>query len=327
MRTGKPSLSVVIVSFNSARLIGGLLTALAEQLNELRAQIIVVDNASSDGSADLIADQYPWVNLIRSRQNLGFAAGNNLAVRQALAPVILFLNPDAIPIAGTILRGLEQFREDKRIGLAGARLLGEDGVTQPSARMFPNLLQEIFVLSGLAAKYPRSKWFGHLDRTWADADTPAHVDWVPGAFALMRTDLFKQLGGFDERYFLYYEEVDLCRRIAQAGYCVQYLPALKATHCGGASARTIEGEAVSQNGNQLTLWRARSGLLYYRKHHGWLTAWAVNRLERVWYALRSFKARLRGQLDKALEMGRHRDLLIRAWSETMGGRVAPPRPW
>jgi GT2 family glycosyltransferase len=183
------------------------------------------------------------------------------------------------------------------------------------------------VLSGLAARFPRSRWFGRFDRSWADPGQAAIVDWVPGAFALIRRPLFNALNGFDERFFLYYEEVDLCRRIQAAGWRVMYWPALRVAHIGGESARTVTGEAVSSSGSQLTLWRARSGLLYYRKNHGWLAAWAVNRLERNWHALRGWRARATGQVGKAMESATHRGLLARAWHDTLGGRVAPPRPW
>jgi N-acetylglucosaminyl-diphospho-decaprenol L-rhamnosyltransferase len=320
-------LSILIVTYNSRPLIGTLLNGLARQLDGLNAEVVLVDNASHDGTADAVAEHHPWVRLVRSAQNLGFAAGNNLAARHATGRVLLLLNPDALPARGCVARGLALMDSDPDVGLAGARLLADDGATQPSARMFPSLMQEAIVLSGLAARFPKSRWFGRLDRTWADPASAAPVDWVPGAFALVRRDLFDQLGGFDERFFLYYEEVDLCRRIHAAGYRVQYWPELRVQHIGGVSARTVAGATVARSGSQLTLWRARSGLLYYRKNHGWLTAWAVNRLERGWHALRGWRAALRGQTDKAVESATHRGLLQRAWRDTLGGRVAPPRPW
>lgn len=322
-----PDLSVLIVTYNSSRLVGALLDGLRAQLAPLRAEVVLVDNASHDGTADTVALQYPWVRLVRSRQNLGFAAGNNLAARHATGRVLLLLNPDALAAPGCIARGLALMDAHPQVGLAGARLLAEDGSPQPSARMFPSLVQEAFVLSGLAARFPRSRWFGRLDRSWSDPDQSATVDWVPGAFALIRRSLFDALGGFDERYFLYYEEVDLCRRVQQAGLQVQYWPELRVHHIGGASARTVAGESVSHAGSQLILWRARSGLLYYRKNHGWLAAWAVNRLERGWHALRAARARRRGQAHKAAESAAQCGLLARAWHDTLGGRVAPPRPW
>lgn len=320
-------LSILIVTYNSRPLIDQLLTTLAWQIEGLNAEVLLVDNASHDGTADLVADRHRWVRLVRSARNLGFAAGNNLAASRSKGRVLLLLNPDALPARGCVARGLALMNADAGVGLAGARLLAEDGGTQPSARMFPTLLQEAIVLSGLAARYPSSRWFGRLDRTWADPARAAPVDWVPGAFALVRRDLFDRLGGFDERFFLYYEEVDLCRRIRAAGYRVQYWPELRVHHIGGVSARTVAGATVARSGSQLTLWRARSGLLYYRKNHGWLTAWAVNRLERSWHLLRGWRARLRGQTQKAAESATHLGLLQRAWRDTLGGRVAPPTPW
>ncbi|MBK6469242.1 MAG: glycosyltransferase family 2 protein [Betaproteobacteria bacterium] len=320
-------LSILIVTYNSRPFVDALLDGLARQIDGLNAEVVLVDNASHDGTADAVAERHPGVRLVRSSQNLGFAAGNNLAARHAQGRVLLLLNPDALPARGCVARGLALMNGDAGVGLAGARLLADDGSTQPSARMFPTLMQEAIVLSGLAARFPRSRWLGRLDRTWADPAHAAPVDWVPGAFALVRHDLFDRLGGFDERYFLYYEEVDLCRRIQAAGFRVQYWPELRVHHIGGVSARTVAGATVARSGSQLTLWRARSGLLYYRKNHGWLTAWAVNRLERSWHALRGWRAALRGQADKAAESATHLGLLQRAWRDTLGGRVAPPRPW
>jgi N-acetylglucosaminyl-diphospho-decaprenol L-rhamnosyltransferase len=321
------ALTVLIVTYNSRRLIGNLLEQLQPQLAGLEAEVLVVDNASHDGTADLVAADYPWVKLVRSRENLGFAAGNNLGARHAGGRMLLMLNPDAVPEPGAIAEGLQLMRANPRVGLGGGRLLDTDGRTQPSARMFPTLFQEFAVLTGLAARYPQSRIWGHFDRTWADPAQAAQIDWVPGAFAFMSAELFQRIGGFDERFFLYYEEVDLCRRIQQRGFTIHYWPQLRVQHIGGESAKTVEGQKVSKTGTQLTLWRARSGLLYYRKNHGLLTAWAANRLERSWHALRAWKARRAGLLDKAEESAAICTVLARAWDETRGGRVSPPRPW
>ncbi|MDC8772974.1 glycosyltransferase family 2 protein [Roseateles albus] len=320
-------LSVLIVSYNSAPLLPALLSLLTQELSGIDAEVLVLDNASHDGSAALVAQQFPAVRLLRSDQNLGFAAANNRAAHAACGRTLLLLNPDAIPEPGAIACGLALMDSQASVGLAGGLLLDEQGRAQPSGRMFPSLPQEAIVLSGLAARFPRSPWFGRLDRSWADPAQSAKVDWVPGAFALLRHELFDQLGGFDERFFLYYEEVDLCRRIQAAGYGVMYWPQIRVRHIGGASARTVQGETVAKAGAQLTLWRARSGLLYYRKNHGWLAAWCVNRLERGWHALRAWRAERRGQAGKAAESQAHGGLLARAWRDTLGGRVAPPRPW
>lgn len=324
-----PVLSILIVTYNSRALVGPLLDAVQADLAHAAAEVVLVDNASHDGTAEAVERAHPWVRVVRSDTNLGFAAGNNLAARHARGRLLLLLNPDAVPEPGAIARGVARMAVESQVGMAGGRLLDAQQRTQPSARMFPSWLQELFVLSGLASRFPRSRWFGRFDRTWADPSHPAVVDWVPGAFAFVRRDLFERLGGFDERFFLYYEEVDLCRRIGAAGSKVAYWPELRVHHVGGASARTVAGATVSRSGAQLTLWRARSGLLYYRKNHGWLSAWAVNRLERGWHALRAWRAARQGpaQAAKHDESRQLCALLRQAWDDTLGGRVAPPRPW
>jgi GT2 family glycosyltransferase len=321
------ALSIVVITYNSRRLIGTLLARLQPEVLRCDAEVIVVDNASHDDTADLVEREHPWVRLVRSAENLGFAAGNNLAVRHARGHWLLMLNPDALPEPGALSESIALMERHPEVGLGGGRLVDVGGGHQPSARMFPTLFQEFVVLSGLAARWPRSKLFGHFDRTWADPQREAVVDWVPGAFALMSTALFRRLGGFDERFFLYYEEVDLCRRIQAAGLQVHYWPQLRVEHIGGESARTVEGQAVSGAGAQLTLWRIRSGLLYYRKHHGLSSAWAVNRLEWLWHRLRVLRNGRRDPAGKAREAQGLCALLDRAWRETMGGRVSPPRPW
>jgi N-acetylglucosaminyl-diphospho-decaprenol L-rhamnosyltransferase len=321
------ALTVLIVTYNSKRLIGALLEQLQPQLASLMAEVVVVDNASHDGTADELAARYPWVRLVRSEHNLGFAAGNNLGARHACGETLLLLNPDALPEPGAVEEGLKLMHQMPQVGMSGGRLLDTDGSTQPSARMFPTLFQELVVLSGMAARFPRSKLWGHFDRTWANPAQAAVVDWVPGAFAFIRASTFAQMNGFDERFFLYYEEVDLCRRLQAAGLQVHYWPQLRVQHIGGESAKTVTGQKVSKAGSQLTLWRVRAGLLYYRKHHGLAVAWAVNRLESRWHALRAWNARRRGLIDKADESAALVSVLQQAWGETMGGRVSPPRPW
>ena len=111
-----------------------------------------------------------------------------------------------------------------QVALAGGRLTGRDLSWQPSARMFPHVITDAFVITGLAAKFPKSPIFGRFDRTWADPAQPSEVDWVPGAFSIIRAEVLRKIGLFDPRFFLYAEEVDLCRRIKKAGYQIWYWP-------------------------------------------------------------------------------------------------------
>jgi GT2 family glycosyltransferase len=267
------------------------------------------------------------VRLIASPTNLGFAAANNLAARHAGGRYLLLLNPDADPALGALRRGIELMDQHPQVGLGGGELRGVDGSRQPSARMFPTLRDEFFTLAGLAARHPSSRLFARLDRRWADPEEPARVDWIPGAFVFVPAAVWRRLGGFDERFFMYYEEVDLCRRIRDAGLQVQYWPELKATHIGGASARTVMNARVSRSGSQLESWRMRSALLYYRKQHGALSVALVHGLEKGWHRLRQLKASIQGRHDRASEFATHCGQLVQAWRDTDGGRRCPTRPW
>lgn len=326
-----PDVSVIIVSFNTRDLLVECIETLIAQAGAVSYEIIVVDNASRDGSADRIAERFPEVTLIRSAVNLGFGAANNLGFKSARGRYLVLLNSDAFLQPGALERAVGYMDADPGIGLGGARLIGRDGDWQPSARMFPSLMNEFLTLSGLAARFPRSRFFGGFDRTWADQMAPADIDWVPGAFSIVPRDLLKRIGDFDEAFFLYYEEVDLCRRVRAAGLRVRYWPDVVVVHIGGESSRThgdLEMSAAGK-GSQLTLWRMRSGLLYYRKHHGWLGAWAVRQLEARWHQVRAWRNRgddphSRAKRAESLAIV---GLLERAWSETAGGLRSPPRPW
>jgi GT2 family glycosyltransferase len=328
-----PMLSIIIVSYNAREVLRECLVSLYGEItsSRLTSEVILIDNASRDGSAAMVERDFPGVRLIASSTNLGFAAANNLGFAIARGDFIVLLNPDAQLAPGALANAVESMSRHPEAGLAGGRLLDEQGQDQPSARHFPSLLNEFLVLSGLAARFPHSRLFGRFDRTWADPELAAQVDWVPGAFTIMRAEALRELGGFDERFFLYYEEVDLCRRFKAAGWQVWYWPSIRVHHIGGVSSRTVEHEAFSSAGSQLTLWRMRSGLLYYRKHHGFLNTWLVARLEAGWHGLRAIKARLGqsqpGRDGKLDESRRIVELVERAWTDTLGGRVSPPRPW
>ena len=320
-------LSILIVTYNSAHLIGALLDGLALDIKSISAEVIVVDNASRDGTAELVKQQYPWVHLIASQDNLGFAAGNNLAAKTAVGRYLLLLNPDAIPDAGSLSQALVMLDQHPDVGLAGGELRGVDGQRQPSARMFPTLRDEFFTLSGLAARFPQSPFFARLDRHWANPEQAAVVDWIPGAFVFIPAQVFTQLGGFDERFFMYYEEVDLCQRIQQMGLKTYYWPTLKAMHIGGESAKTVKSARISKSGSQLESWRMRSGLLYYRKHHGAVGAAGMHSLEWSWHKLRQIKATLTQKTEKANDFDMHCSQLKQAWCDTNAGQSSPMRPW
>jgi GT2 family glycosyltransferase len=295
----------------------------------LRVEVLVVDNASKDGSAAMVAEEFPKVRLTALDTNLGFAAANNVAFRQAHGRYVVLLNSDAFLGEGTLVRAVDLMDSHGRVGLAGGLLVGRDGQWQPSARLFPSISNDLLALTGLSSRFRGSKVFGRADRTWADPEESAETDWVPGAFSIIRRSVLDEVGHFDEHFFLYYEEVDLCRRIKAAGFSVAYWPELKLVHIGGESSKTIKRLSMSSSGAQLSLWRMRSALLYYRKHHEH-KAWFAMFGETLWHRLRRFRNARRGSAEaqaKAQESDAVVQLYARAWEETKGGRVCPPRPW
>ncbi len=306
-----PLLSIVIVSFNTRDLLRECLASLAKRSQGISTEVFVVDNVSRDGSAAMVEQEFPSVRLIRSDVNLGFAGANNVAFRLAVGRYIVLLNSDAFLNDGALQRAVEHMEVDPRIGIGGARLLGRDGSWQPSARMFPTPLKDFLTLSGFSGE-------------GVGPTEAADVDWVPGAFAMIRREALEKVGYFDESFFLYYEEVDLCRRFKKAGYLVRYWPDVVVVHYGGESSKTVRELKLSTSGSQLALWRMRSAFLYYRKHHG-NSAWITKELERNWHRLRAWKNR--GASLKREDSTVLVSLLDTAWRETAGGRVSPTRPW
>jgi GT2 family glycosyltransferase len=346
------SVSVIVISFNTRDVLRQCLQSIVVECEHLpdgvTAELLVVDNASTDGSTEMVerefaASAFPAsscpassspassrrVRLIRSAVNIGFAAANNLAMEAARGRYLVLLNSDAFFHPGALRLSIQHMDANIDVGVGGARLVGTRGEWQPSARAFPTLWHVFVVFSGLASRYPRSRIFGAFDRTWASPDLQAEVDWVPGAFSILRREALATTGLFDPRFFLYCEEVDLCRRIRAHGFRVLYWPDVVVTHIGGESSRKLTTLKLSDTDSQVVLWRMRSTFLYFRKHHG-IRAWGVRFLEDSMNTLRWL--RNRNSKDPAR---RHRgeeaksslSLMRQAWNETNGGRVSPPRPW
>jgi GT2 family glycosyltransferase len=319
-------LSIVIVSYNTKDLLRECLQSVDREMTNLDTETFVVDNNSSDGSPLMVETEFPQVKIICSTINLGFGAANNLALEAAQGRYIVLLNSDAFLSAGALRIARDHMNAHPCAALGGARLVGRDFSWQPSARMFPHVISDAVVLTGLAAKYPKSRLFGHFDRTWADPLQPSQADWVPGAFSIIRAEVLEQVGFFDPRFFMYEEEVDLCRRIKKAGHEIWYWPDIVVIHIGGESSRQMrDGLSVSQVVN----WRMRSTLLYYRKHHGGM-AWLAKWVEILIYRVSSLRNRLSSNPLRQARSQRFKNLaaaMRSAWMETEGGRVSPPRPW
>lgn len=256
-------LTTVIVSYNTRHLLDECLASLhVAEAGIGGGCCVAVDNASRDGSADYLASHHPEVDLIRLPANVGFGRANNAALPKLHTPFVLLLNADAFIAPDALLRSLDYMAAHPRCGVLGGRLMGRDGSPQPSARYFPTPWNVFLQRTGLNRWFPGARC---IDPPNLDLEQALECDWVPGCYYLIRKEVIDQVGLFDPLYFLYAEEVDLCRRIKHAGWEVHYFPGARVVHLGGESAKS-EGK-VTDSG-QIDVLSIESHLLYFRKHHG-----------------------------------------------------------
>jgi N-acetylglucosaminyl-diphospho-decaprenol L-rhamnosyltransferase len=270
-----PRVSVIIVSYNAADQLEQALCSVAvlpEMLEDpTLAEIIVSDNGSSDDSVQRARTAVPRARIIENSANLGFAKACNVGARAATAPLLFFLNPDARAHSGLLSNAVAYFDSHPDVAMAGAKLLNEDGSTAESCGEFDTWWQA-FLRSSAWGELPffRHQANGYALRQW-DYSGERDVDIVVGAAMFIRTSVFRELGGFDERFFLYHEEIDFAHRLRDRSMRVVYLPQCIATHAGeaGGSKRTWGKSGVLG-------WRQRSRRLYWIKHHGLLWYWSLS---------------------------------------------------
>jgi hypothetical protein len=272
-----PAVSIVVVSWNTREL---LLAALASvlPLGAVRGEVIVVDNASGDGSAEAVEARFPEVRVIRNERNLGFAGGVNVGLRAAREPYVLLLNSDTLVRGDAIARLLEYAEDHPRAGVIGPRVLNEDGSLQESRFRFPSLLNLLLSASYLYQLFPESSWLNRERLTGLDPGRAAAVDAVSGCCFMMRRDLIEAIGLLDEAYFMYAEETDFCWRAWRAGYEVHYAPVGEIVHLGGGSSR------LARRRNFLEF--RRSILRFFAKNRGPLQTQVARGLLIVFLAIR-----------------------------------------
>ncbi len=249
--------SVIILNWNTRELVARCLREVEAHAEGLSLELIVADNASSDGTVEMVRRDFPHVKVVETGGNVGFARGNNLAVRAATGRYHLLLNSDAFPRAGALRALVDVLDRQPQAGLAGARLLNADGSFQAGHTLFPTLGRELLILTGLG----RVLFGRHYPSAGPEVPRGARpVDYVEGACLLCRPEAYAQVGGLDEGFFMYAEEVDLCMALRRAGWQVWYVPEAEVTHLGGASSagRKPEREA------DLYVSRVR----FFRKHYG-----------------------------------------------------------
>jgi GT2 family glycosyltransferase len=232
-----PRLSLIIVSYQVRDALKRCLASLQEATRGLDAEIIVVDNASSDGTGPMVRDDFPAVQFIPLPDNIGYGRANNLAIRKSQAAYVLLLNPDTEVPPGTIEPLLAVLEADPRLGGVTAKVLLEDGKLDAACRRnFPRPRDLLYKQFGLHRLFPWSVEFNHYNLGYLPDDQTVDVECVMGAFFLVKRDVLTQVGLFDDQFFLYGEDLDLCRRIGQAGWRIRYEPSVSIRHIKGASA-------------------------------------------------------------------------------------------
>ena len=229
-------LAISIVSYRTPELLRTCLQAVFAQGDSLKLDVTVVDNASGDESADMVASEFPQVSLIRNTRNVGFGAAHNQALRAASARHLLVLNSDTQPRTGALRQLVDYLDAHSDVGVVSPRLRYPTGALAPSVRRFPTALTFFFESTQLQRFWPSSHVVNrYYMRDRRDDGAPHEVDWVTGACLCVRAAAAADVGLFDERFFMYSEEVDWCRRFGAAGWRVVYLPASEVMHHEGAS--------------------------------------------------------------------------------------------
>jgi hypothetical protein len=261
-------LSIIIVSWNVRDLLRACLQSIDSQRGGLELEVIVVDGASVDGSPAMVAESFPRVKLIACDDNVGFPRGNNIGLAEANGRFLLLLNPDT-EIKGNALSEMVRYLEaHSDVGLLGPQLLNRDGSIQSSRRRFPNMATALVESTWLEPVAPQNIMRHYYALDLPD-DQVSDVDWVMGACMLIRREIFSTVGGLDEAFYMYSEELDWCRRIKDAGWRVVYLPTAQVLHHVGKSSE----QAVTAR--HINFQRAK--LRYFRKYYG-AAATAVIRL-------------------------------------------------
>ncbi|MEN6350227.1 MAG: glycosyltransferase family 2 protein [Syntrophomonas sp.] len=252
-------LSIIIVNWNTREMLRNCLSSLKDHTGRHKVKVFVVDNASKDGSVEMVHNQFPWVYLINSGGNIGFGKANNLAKPYSYTPYILFLNPDTIILNDAITEMLDYMETNQDVGALGCKMKYPDGVVQPlGLQWFPTPFTELISML-IISQRTQKRLKSYLP--YVDPNKNSVVSKLYGGCLMVRKSVLDQVGWFDERFFMYGEDVDLCKRITEAGWKLYYLSDTQIIHlCGGAS-----GEAPS---NFSVLMKCESISKLMRKYYG-----------------------------------------------------------
>lgn len=293
-------LSVIMVNYNTRELAQAAIQLLLASTDLPNIEIFLIDNASKE-DASLLKEEFPQLRFIQNSVNVGFGRANNQALPLLAGDYVLLLNTDAFVADDGVKLSLDYMQQHPRVGILGVKLVGRDGELQPSARYFPTPWNLFLQRSGLSRFFANARLVD--DMNWDHASARA-CDWVPGCYYLVRREVIDQVGLFDPRYFLYYEEVDHCFAAKKAGWEVHYFPGTSVVHIGGESAKS-EGE-LTASGRQLEGLQIESELLFFRKNHGLLGVVFLVCLSTLAELINLLKKTLKGQWSAGFSGCAHR---------------------
>jgi N-acetylglucosaminyl-diphospho-decaprenol L-rhamnosyltransferase len=231
-----PDLGVVIVNYNAGEFLRRCVRSVMASAGDVSVDVVVVDNASTDGSAGAVAAAHPEIRLMENARNRGFAAAANQGIAATDAQFLLLLNPDAEIVAGTLASLVKVAREHPGAGAVGCLVRNPDGSIQPSARRVPRLF-EALMHAFLGPIRPDNRWSRSYTMADWDRASEREVEWISGSAMLLRREALDEVGPFDEGYFMYVEDIDLCTRLRAAGWTVLFSPEVEVRHEIGVSAR------------------------------------------------------------------------------------------
>jgi GT2 family glycosyltransferase len=300
-------LSIIIVSWNVRDLLAACLRSIqARATGPLALEVIVVDSASSDDTPQMVRDQFPEVMLLAQSENVGFTRGNNLGMAAAQGRHLLLLNPDTEVIGDALEQMVAYLDAHPQVGIVGPHTLNTDGSTQSTRRRFPTLATALFESTWLQSLAPRSVLDHYYIADAADDAEAIEVDWVQGSALMARREVRAQIGGLDEGYVMYSEEMDWCRRAKDAGWGVVYLGGAHITHHGGKSSEQVTARRH--------IYFQQSKLRYFRKYHGALTAQGLRLFLLLNYAVQWALEATKYALGHKRDLRRER---MRAYSEVL----------
>lgn len=266
-------LSIIIVSYNTAELLEQCLLSIKTAVIKLKSEVFVVDNNSRDETVQMVKEDFPWVKLIANSKNLGFSKANNLAIKKAVGKYVLILNPDTEVFEDTLVSMVKFMDREPDVGIATCRVeLADGGLDYDCRRHFPTPWRAFCHFAGLSKIFAGSKLFDQYYMGYVSSQKEHEIDSCVGAFMMVRASVFDKIGVFDEDFFFYGEDLDLCWRAGEAGYKIIYTPAAKIIHYKGAASGIKKSsynitKATRESRKKALYESVRAMEIFYKKHY------------------------------------------------------------